>query len=71
MKQESEAIIAAIFDIVRDKGRNLMATDMEEINALSMKLDNADLAEAWPWVEEGLALVINAPDYEGDIAPFE
>lgn len=67
MKPESEAITEQIQAIIRDKANELSSDDLLDIDMLKTKLDLEDSIEIIPWIEEAIALIVNAPEYEGDI----
>lgn len=59
--------IDAITDIIREKGSSLRQTDIDEIERLIVDIPIADLPDQTPWIWEAIALIVNAPEYEGDI----
>jgi len=60
-----------IFEILREKGEAIRQSDMDEIELLIMEADPDVWIERMGWFYEGLALIVNDPNYEGDIAPVD
>lgn len=61
----------ALIEELLGKGLALTADDLQEIEAeiALMPLDQAHERE--PWIREGIALIVNDPDYRGDIPPIK
>ncbi len=69
MKQESKKAVDEIMAILDDKGEQLSQDDRLDIDMISIRIANSDMADCWPWVEEAIAQVITSPTYQGDIPP--
>jgi hypothetical protein len=59
-----------ITDIIRERGMDLMRSDMRDIEALLGTVDPDRANELRAWVYEGLFLIVNDPAYCGDVPPL-
>ncbi|MGK2911235.1 MAG: hypothetical protein ACSLE1_15750 [Sphingobium sp.] len=57
--------------IISDKGLDLTSEDLREIEFLLTEIDFEDLPDHSGTIFGALALVVNDPLYQGDIAPIE
>lgn len=58
-------------EVIGTKGADLMQEDMETIEALSIDFPPDDFVELMAIIDEAVSLIVNDPDYEGDIPPIE
>lgn len=58
-----------IMSIISTKGADLMQSDIEEIQFLTVDIPIDELPDTYPWIWEAIALIVNDPLYEGDIPP--
>ena len=63
--------IEQIRAIIREKGRDIMQSDIEDIEALVVDIPIDDLPVVYPWIWESIALIVNDCLYEGDIEPID
>lgn len=59
-----------IFEIIA-KGNDIRNSDLIAIRELSLEMSPEDFDDKMPWVWEAIALIVNAPEYEGDCEPID
>lgn len=63
------AAIDEINEILRTRGEGLRLVDLDQIELLIVQMPIGEAAEAAPWIFEAVGLIVNAPEYTGDITP--
>lgn len=60
----------ASIDALLAKGLALTAADLREIEVEIALMPVEQAHEREPWIREGIALIVNDPEYQGDIPPI-
>jgi hypothetical protein len=58
-------------EIISEKGSDIMSADLHEIEHLMTLFDVDKAAELQGAIYEALALIVNDPNYDGDIPPID
>lgn len=59
-----------ITDFVSERGTAISRADISRLNEMLIDLPLEEVSDVRAWLNESVALIVNAPEYEGDIAPM-
>jgi hypothetical protein len=64
------AVIDRIFNIIQTKGAAMRSDDLRDIEVMVAEMPTESTHEQEPFILEAISLIVNDPDYSGDIAPI-
>lgn len=59
-----------ITDFVSERGTAISRADISRLNEMLIELPLEEVNDVRAWLSESVALIVNAPEYDGDIAPM-